>query len=45
MKQEIDALEKDVTWELTHLPFGKREIGSKWIYRVKYKADSSIERY
>ncbi|CAA7037259.1 unnamed protein product [Microthlaspi erraticum] len=45
MKLEIDALEENQTWELVKLPPGKRAIGCKWVYKIKYRADGSIERY
>lgn len=43
--EEIKALEKNKTWIITDLPKGKRTIGCKWIFLVKYKADGSIERF
>ncbi|KAL2242389.1 UNVERIFIED_CONTAM: Retrovirus-related Pol polyprotein from transposon RE1 [Sesamum indicum] len=45
MKQEIDALEKNNTWELSALPKGKKPIGCKWVFKTKLKADGSIERH
>jgi hypothetical protein len=33
------------TWELVKLPPGRKAIGSKWVFKVKRNADSSIERY
>ncbi|CAM8905250.1 unnamed protein product [Rhodiola kirilowii] len=45
MAKELDALEKNKTWELTTLPAGHTAIGSKWIYKVKFKSDGSIERH
>ena len=45
MDAEIAALEANNTWTLTLLPPGKKLIGCKWVYRVKYKSDGSIERY
>lgn len=45
IRQEIHALEKNKTWELTKLLAGKHALGSKWVYKIKYKADGSIERY
>ncbi|XP_074314529.1 uncharacterized protein LOC141649747 [Silene latifolia] len=45
MRKEIDALEKNNTWTLEPLPQGKKAIGSKWVYKIKYHADGSIERY
>ncbi|GJV47975.1 retrovirus-related pol polyprotein from transposon RE1 [Tanacetum coccineum] len=44
MNNEIEALEKNNTWELNTLPHGKIAIGSKWVYKIKHKADGNIER-
>lgn len=45
MDEELDALEKNQTWELTALPIGKNAIRSKWVYKVKVKADVNVERF
>ncbi|GJT63798.1 retrovirus-related pol polyprotein from transposon TNT 1-94 [Tanacetum coccineum] len=45
MNLEIQALEKNNTWKLVPLPAGKIPIGSKWVYRIKHKANGTIERY
>ena len=45
MAAEIAALEVNNTWTLTPLPADKKSIGCKWVYKIKYKADGSIERY
>jgi hypothetical protein len=45
MNVEMEALEKKKTWELVKLPTGKKPVGCKWVYTVKYRADGSIERY
>lgn len=45
MNKEIEALENNGTWKIVQLPNGKKPIGCKWIYKVKYKADGTIERY
>lgn len=45
MNEEMEALEKNKTWELMKLPVGKKIVGCKWVYTVKYRADKSIERY
>ena len=42
---KIPALEANYTWTLTPLPANKKPIGCKWVYRIKYKSDGSIERY
>ena len=42
---EIVALEANNTWTLTTLLANKKPIGCKWVYKVKYKSDGSVERY
>ncbi|RVW56555.1 Retrovirus-related Pol polyprotein from transposon RE1 [Vitis vinifera] len=43
--EEVRALEKNGTWEITDLPRGKKPVGCKWIFTVKYKADGNEDRY
>ncbi|KAK4401001.1 Retrovirus-related Pol polyprotein from transposon RE1 [Sesamum angolense] len=45
MDQELQALETNGTWELTSLPPKKKTIGSRWVFKLKYNPDGSIERY
>lgn len=45
MVEEISALGKNHTCSLVPLPFEKRSIGCKWVYRIKNKFDGSIERF
>lgn len=45
MLKEFDALNANHTWDLVPLPKGKRPISCKWIFKVKYKADGSVERH
>ena len=45
MKEELDALSKNHTWDLVTLPLGKSMVGCKWIYKIKTCSDGSIERY
>ncbi|XP_057989143.1 uncharacterized mitochondrial protein AtMg00810-like [Hevea brasiliensis] len=45
MEKELAALEQNGTWELTSLPAHKKAIDSKWIYKVKYKIDGTVDRY
>ncbi|WVZ09203.1 hypothetical protein V8G54_013733 [Vigna mungo] len=42
---ELDALQANNTWELTTLPPNKTAIGCRWIYKIKYNSDGSIEWY
>ncbi|CAM8993843.1 unnamed protein product [Rhodiola kirilowii] len=45
MNKEIKALEGNNTWVLTELPKDKTVVDCKWIYKIKYLADGSIERF
>ena len=45
MENEINALEENNAWSVESLPLGKKPINSKWVFKVKYKFDGSIERY
>ncbi|KAE8693794.1 Brefeldin A-inhibited guanine nucleotide-exchange protein 4 [Hibiscus syriacus] len=40
-----EAIEKNVTWELTSLPKGHKVIGVKWVYKTKQNAKGDIERH
>jgi len=45
MNAEIDALQANHTWTEVDLPLEKRAISSKWVYKIKLKADGSLKRY
>ena len=45
MDVEIAAIEANNTWTSTPLLANKHPIGCKWVYKIKYKSDRSIERY
>ena len=45
MDKEIQALERNHTWDVTALPPGKSPIGCKWVYKVKFNPNGSVERY
>ncbi|WKA06381.1 hypothetical protein VitviT2T_024283 [Vitis vinifera] len=45
MKEELDALTKNHTWDLVTLPPGQSVVGCKWIYKIKTRYDGSVERY
>ena len=44
MAKEIRALEDNDTWVLSALPPDKRVLGCKWVYKIKYHSDGSVER-
>ncbi|RDX91841.1 putative mitochondrial protein, partial [Mucuna pruriens] len=43
MKEEMEALEKNSTWEIVDRPKDKRVVGYRWIYTVKCKSDGTLE--
>lgn len=44
MDEEIVAMERTHTWSLVPLPPGHRAVDCKWVYRIKYKADGTVDR-
>lgn len=38
MNDEIHALHENDTWEEVELPLGRTAIGSKWVWKIKYKS-------
>ncbi|GMP88882.1 hypothetical protein CsSME_00040705 [Camellia sinensis var. sinensis] len=44
MNEELSALHKTGTWNLVALPSGKHNVGCRWVYKIKTKADGSVER-
>ena len=45
MESEYNSLLENNTWDLVPPPENKNVIGSKWVYKVKRKADGSFERF
>jgi hypothetical protein len=45
MVEEIAALERTGTWDLVPYSPRVRSITCKWVYKVKTRSDSSLERY
>ncbi|KAE8668941.1 hypothetical protein F3Y22_tig00112281pilonHSYRG00221 [Hibiscus syriacus] len=45
MDEEIKAIEKNDTWELTSLSKGHKVIGIKWVYKIKQNAKGVIEKH
>ena len=44
MKEEMDSLMSNQTWELAELPPGKKALHNKWVYRIKEEHDGN-KRY
>ena len=45
MGDEIQSLKENGTWEEVDPPVRRRIVDSKWVFKIKQKADGSIERY
>ena len=45
MDLELATLKKAGTWKTVPRPPNKNVVGSKWVYRIKRKADGSIQKY
>jgi hypothetical protein len=45
MSEEFSALLHNQTWELCPWPLHKNIISNKWVFRVKQKADGTLDRF
>ena len=45
MEEEMRASANNETWDLVEPPWYYKSISCKWVYMVKYNADTSINRY
>jgi len=44
MEEEIEAIERNDTWELVNLLKGKHVIGVKWVYKSKNNIKGKIQK-
>ncbi|MCP3664055.1 MAG: hypothetical protein GY696_16445 [Gammaproteobacteria bacterium] len=42
---EYSSLIENNTWELVELPKARKPIACRWIFRVKYLQDGSVDRF
>ena len=42
---EYQSLIENDTWDLTELPAGRKAIGCKWVFKVKYAEEGQVERF
>ena len=45
MKEEMDSLDKNKTWELVELPKYRKIVGCKWVFKLKKGVDGKVDRY
>jgi len=45
MHEELQALDANHTWSIVSLPKNKKAVGSRWVYKIKFKTDGSIKRH
>lgn len=45
VREEIDACEESGTWTVEVLPPGKKALGCKWVFRLKFNAEGKLVRY
>lgn len=45
MYKEVDALEEADTWDVVDLPPGRVALNTMWVFKIKYNADGTVERY
>ncbi|RVW41754.1 Retrovirus-related Pol polyprotein from transposon TNT 1-94 [Vitis vinifera] len=44
MDLEIEAIERNGTWELTDLPEGVKKIGVKWVFKTKLNENGKVDK-
>jgi len=42
MKEEMESLKKNQTWDLVRLPAGKKALHNKWVYRIKKERNGNL---
>jgi hypothetical protein len=45
VKNEMNALDKNATWDLVEIPRDMKTVGCKWVYKLKKGVDDKVERY
>lgn len=45
MNDEIDAIERNDTWELCDLPSEHKTIGVKWVFKTKFNEKGEVDKY
>ena len=45
MDVEMEAIERNNTWELTELPEEAKKVGVKWVYKTKLNENGEVDKY
>ena len=45
MKEEVNSLQKNNTWEPVDLPPGRKLVQCRWVFKTKFDADGSPLKY
>ena len=45
IEEEMNALNRNHTWDIVPRPQDQNIIGSKWVFKIKHNADGSVDRY
>jgi len=45
MNEEIIMIDRNNTWQVVDKAQDKEAIGLKWLYRIQYNKDNSIQKY
>jgi hypothetical protein len=43
MDEELITLVENKTWSIVPLPHGKHAVGSRWVFKMKFNFDGSID--
>jgi len=45
IKEEMNSLQENKTWELVNLPKDRKALQNKWVYKIKHEGNENKERY
>ena len=45
MRDEMDSMMRNKVWELVSLPPRCKSMGNKWAFKIKRRADGSIDKF
>jgi hypothetical protein len=45
VEKELGSLDKARTWDVVNRVTGKKEVGSRWVFKIKRLADGSVDKF